>query len=88
MAKIGYVRVSSSTQKIDRQVESLPDLFKIYTDALSGKNRDRPGLKALLDFIREGDVVVVSELDRLGRNNRELTEVILEIQSKGATIEA
>lgn len=88
MARIGYIRVSSSSQKIDRQVENLPGLFKVYTDKLSGKDRDRPGLKALLDFIREGDIVVVSELDRLGRNNKELTEVISEIYAKGATVEA
>ena len=88
MARIGYIRVSSSSQKIDRQVENLPGLFKVYTDKLSGKDRDRPGLKALLDFIREGDIVVVSELDRLGRNNKELTEVISEIYTKGATVEA
>ncbi len=48
MARIGYIRVSSSSQKIDRQVENLPGLFKVYTDKLSGKDRDRPGLKALL----------------------------------------
>lgn len=51
------------------------------------KDTHRPGLKALLSFIREGDIVVVSELDRLGRNNKELTEVMSIIQSKGATIE-
>ncbi|HFI0329232.1 TPA: recombinase family protein [Streptococcus suis] len=54
---------------------------------ISGKDTDRPGLKSLLSFIREGDIVVVSELDRLGRNNKELTEVMSIIQSKGATIE-
>lgn len=88
MARIGYIRVSSSSQNIDRQVENLPGLFKVFTDKLSGKDRDRPGLKALLDFIREGDIVVISELDRLGRNNKELTEVISEIYAKGATVEA
>lgn len=87
MSRIGYVRVSSSDQNLDRQVENLKGVFKVFSDKLSGKSTDRPGLKALLFFIREGDIVVVSELDRLGRNNKELTEVMSIIQSKGATIE-
>lgn len=87
MSKIGYVRVSSRDQNMDRQVENLKGVFKVFSDKLSGKSTDRPGLKALLSFIREGDIVVVSELDRLGRNNKELTEVMSIIQSKGATIE-
>ena len=87
MSRIGYVRVSSSDQNLDRQVENLKGVFKVFSDKLSGKSTDRPGLKALLSFIREGDIVVVSDLDRLGRNNKELTEVMSIIQSKGATIE-
>lgn len=87
MSRIGYVRVSSSDQNLDIQVENLKGVFKVFSDKLSGKSTDRPGLKALLSFIREGDIVVVSELDRLGRNNKELTEVMSIIQSKGATIE-
>lgn len=87
MSRIGYVRVSSSDQNLDRQVENLKGVFKVFSDKLSGKSTDRPGLKALLSFIREGDIVVVSELDRLGRDNKELTEVMSIIQSKGATIE-
>jgi resolvase len=87
MSRIGYVRVSSKDQNLDRQGENLSDVFKVFSDTLSGKSTDRPGLKSLLSFIREGDIVVVSELDRLGRNNKELTEVMSIIQSKGATIE-
>ena len=88
MARIGYIRVSSADQNLDRQVENLSDVFKVFSDKLSGKSKDRSGLDALLSFIREGDIVVVSELDRFGRNNKELTEVISAIQEKGATIEA
>lgn len=87
MSKIGYVRVSSKNQNLDRQVEQLSGVFKVFSDKLSGKSIERPGLKAMLSFIREGDVVVVSELDRLGRNSKELTEVMSVIQSKGATLE-
>lgn len=87
MSKIGYIRVSSTEQNLDRQIEQLSGVFKVFSDKISGKYTDRPGLKSLLSFIREGDIVVVSELDRLGRNNKELTEVMSIIQSKGATIE-
>ncbi|MFV8044970.1 recombinase family protein [Streptococcus pluranimalium] len=87
MSRIGYIRVSSTEQNLDRQIEQLSGVFKVFSDKISGKDTDRPGLKSLLSFIREGDIVVVSELDRLGRNNKELTEVMSIIQSKGATIE-
>lgn len=87
MSRIGYIRVSSTEQNLDRQIEQLSGVFKVFSDKISGKDTDRPGLKSLLSFIREGDIVVVSELDRLGRNNKELTEVMSIIQTKGATIE-
>lgn len=85
MAKIGYARVSSYEQNLDRQIQKLEarEVDKIYTDKLSGKNKQRPGLKLMLDYIRDGDVVIVTELDRLGRNNKELSQMIYEIQKKG-----
>lgn len=85
--RIGYCRVSSKGQNLDRQLELLTGIFKVFSDRETGSRFDRKGLNDLLDFIREGDVVVVTELDRLGRNNRELTEVISRIHSKGATVE-
>ncbi|MHC5838146.1 recombinase family protein, partial [Lactococcus lactis] len=48
---------------------------------------ERPQLQAMLTYLREGDIVVVTELDRLGRNNKELTELMNQIQQKGATLE-
>lgn len=87
MCRVGYIRVSSKEQNWDRQIENLAGVSKVFSDKLSGGDGDRPGLSALLSFIREGDIVVVSELDRLGRNNKELTEVMNEIQEKGATLE-
>ncbi len=87
MARIGYARVSSKGQNLDRQIEGLSDVSKLFTDKLSGKSTDRPQFQAMLDFIREGDIVVVTELERLGRNNKELTETMLLIQQKGATLE-
>lgn len=90
MAKIGYARVSSKEQNLDRQLEALQgvSVTRVFSDKASGQNADRPQLKAMLDYIRDGDIVVVTELDRLGRNNKDLTDIINEIQQKGATLEA
>ena len=54
---------------------------------MSGATTERPQLQAMLDYIREGDIVVVAELDRLGRNNKDLTQIMNIIQQKGATLE-
>lgn len=87
MAKVGYWRVSTKEQNEARQLEALKNCDKIFGDKLTGKNRDRKGLNELLDFIREGDVVVVLDLDRIGRNNKDITDIMLEIQNKKATLE-
>ena len=87
MAKIGYARVSSKEQNLDRQLQALQGVSKVFSDKLSGQSVERPQLQAMLNYIREGDIVVVTELDRLGRNNKELTELMNQIQFKGATLE-
>jgi len=87
MAKIGYARVSSADQNLDRQLKQLNNVEKIFKESVSGVSRERPQLIAMLDYIRDGDIVVVTELERLGRNNKELTEVMDEIKLKGATLE-
>ncbi|MBZ2202282.1 MAG: recombinase family protein [Liquorilactobacillus hordei] len=87
MAKIGYARVSSKEQHLDRQLMALKDVDQLFTDKLSGVNTQRPALKKLLTYIREGDVVLVTELDRLGRNNQDLTKIMNTIQTKGATLD-
>ena len=87
MVKIGYARVSTTDQNMDRQLEQLKHIDKLFQESISGVSKDRPQLKAMLDYIREGDIVVVTELERLGRNNQELTEIRNQIQTKGATLE-
>ena len=87
MAKIGYARVSSKEQNLDRQLEALQDVSKVFSDKASGQSTERPQLQAMLTYLREGDIIVVTELDRLGRNNKELTELMNQIQLKGATLE-
>lgn len=88
MTKIGYARVSSKEQNLDRQLEALQGVSKVFSDKASGQTAERPQLRAMLDYIRDGDIVVVTELDRLGRNNKDLTEIMDTIQQKGATLEA
>ena len=87
MAKIGYARVSSKEQHLDRQLAALKDVDKLFTDKLSGANTNRPELQKMLAYIREGDIVLVTELDRLGRNNQDLTKIMNTIQNKGATLD-
>ncbi|WP_455386717.1 recombinase family protein [Lactiplantibacillus pentosus] len=87
MAKIGYARVSSKEQHLDRQLAALKDVDKLFTDKLSGANTNRPELQKMLAYIREGDIVLVTELDRLGRNNHDLTKIMNTIQNKGATLD-
>jgi len=81
MAKIGYARVSSKEQHLDRQLAALKDVDKLFTDKLSGANTNRPELQKMLAYIREGDIVMVTELDRLGRNNHDLTKIMNSIQN-------
>ncbi|MGL9911123.1 recombinase family protein [Enterococcus sp. DIV0213h] len=89
MTKIGYARVSSREQNLERQFEVLKkaEVEKIFSDKLSGKDNNRPKIQELLNYIREDDIIVVSELDRLGRNNKEVTNIMNQIQDKGATLE-
>lgn len=87
MSKIGYARVSSKEQNLDRQLEALQSVSKVFSDKASGQSTERPQLQAMLDYLREGDIAIVTELDRLGRNNKDLTEIMNAIQQKGATLE-
>lgn len=87
MVKIGYARVSSTDQNLARQLEQLEHVDKLFSDKESGGTLERPQLAAMLSYLREGDIVIVTELDCLGRNNKELTQVMNAIQSKGATLE-
>ena len=83
MAKIGYQRVSTTDQNTDRQELNVE---RIFEDKASGKNTDRPALKEMLAYIRNGDEVVVYSIDRLARNLRDLEDIIREVNAKGATI--
>lgn len=73
--RVGYIRVSTVDQNIDRQLVDIP-LDKKFIDYASGKSTDRPQLKAMLDFVREDDIIFVHSLDRLARNSRDLLAIV------------
>ena len=83
--RIGYIRTSTADQNTARQLEDVP-LDKVFTDQLSGKNRDRPQLILCMEFLREGDTLIVHSLDRLGRNVRDLMDIVEELTAKGVTV--
>ena len=66
--RIGYIRVSTFEQNPGRQLEGV-DLDKKYIDNVSGKDTNRPQLKEMLGYVREGDVVIIHSMDRLARNS-------------------
>lgn len=82
----GYARVSTDAQDHQLQLDALgkAGVDEIVTDTMSGKKRERPGLERMLDKVREGDVVAVWRLDRLGRSLKDLVEIVNIIKAKGA----
>jgi len=83
--KIGYVRVSSVDQNIERQLDGV-EVDKIFEDKISGKNVNRPGLTDCLDYLREGDTLVVHSIDRLARNLSDLQNVVDSLIAKGISV--
>lgn len=90
--KIGYARVSTHHQQdsLDAQKLALEGYGckKIYADRISGASSSRPGLAAALDYAREGDSVVVTRLDRLGRSTVDILRTVQDLDTRGITIEA
>ncbi|MEG2650470.1 MAG: recombinase family protein, partial [Eubacterium sp.] len=85
MERIGYIRVSTEEQNEARQeviMEQL-DASKVFIEKLSGKDTNRPQLKAMLDYVREGDTVVVESYSRLARSTKDLLNIVDELSSKG-----
>ena len=90
MAKYGYARVSSLSQSTDVQVKALQDAgcTVVRTEKISGSSRNgRDELANILDFLQSGDVLVVCKLDRLGRNTRDVLNLVHEIDQKGASLQ-
>lgn len=87
MAQIGYARVSSVGQKLDVQLDKLSHCEKIYQEKQSGVSDKRPQLKACLDYLREGDVLVITRLDRLARSTLHLCQVAETLKQKGVDLQ-
>ena len=84
--RIGYIRVSTFEQNTDRQLEGIT-VDKTFIDKASGKDVQRPQLDALLQFVREGDTVVVHSMDRLARNLDDLRRLVRDLTKRGVQIE-
>jgi DNA invertase Pin-like site-specific DNA recombinase len=82
---IGYARVSTLEQNLELQEDALSKAGceRTYTDRIGGAKSERPGLKQALEVVREGDVLVVWKLDRLGRSLKQLIETVTELASRG-----
>lgn len=86
MARIFYARVSTEEQNEARQITASKEqnADKVFLDKLSGKDTKRPQLHAMLDYIREGDTVIVESISRLARSTKDLLTIVEQISKKGA----
>lgn len=83
--KVGYIRVSSVDQNLDRQLDGV-ELDKVFEEKISGKTREREELNRCIEFLREGDTLFVHSADRLARNLRDLLNIIDELVEQGVTV--
>ncbi len=88
--KVGYIRVSTEEQNTARQEILMEQLGveKVFIEKCSGKNANRPELMAMMNFVREGDTVVVSEISRFARNTKDLLTLIDSLTDKGVHFES
>ena len=82
--KVAYVRVSTVEQNEARQVEALEkhDIEKWYIEKVSGKDTNRPKLKEMLEFVREGDTIYIHDFSRLARSTKDLLEIVEQLGAK------
>lgn len=82
--KIGYIRVSTAEQNTIRQEVLLKELGvdEVFIDKASGKNTDRPELKRLITYVRQGDTVIVESISRFARNTKDLLDLIEQLTAK------
>lgn len=86
--KIGYARVSTLDQNLERQLDMLRQygVDFIFQEKMSGTKRDRPELNKLFAHVTEGDIIVVESLSRLGRSTRDLIELVELLKEKGVQL--
>ena len=82
--KIGYIRVSTAEQNSARQEVLMQELEvdQLFIDRMSGKSTDRPALKRMMTYVREGDTVIVESISRFARNTRDLLELVEQLSAK------
>lgn len=85
MTDVGYIRVSTVDQNTDRQLEGVP-VGKTFTDKASGGSKNRPGLDALIEYVRDGDTVHVHSIDRLARDLADLLSLLKTFTGKGVAV--
>ena len=87
---VGYARVSTAEQNLDRQIDALleagVDSRMLYTEKMSGTKKDRPELQRMLNELQAGDVVVILDITRISRSSNQLLSVMSKITEKGASI--
>lgn len=84
---IGYCRVSTADQNLDRQLETIGDVDRVFTDHASGKKgAPRQGLEDCIDYLRDGDELRVASMDRLARSLIDLRQLVDHILAKGASV--
>lgn len=84
--RVGYQRVSTVDQNTHRQLDGV-ELDKVFSDKASGKDTQRPQLAACLEYIREGDTLVVHSMDRLARNLEDLRRIVRELTGQGVQVQ-
>ncbi len=87
MTQVGYARVSSVGQSLDVQLDKLGQCTKVFQEKQSGASDKRPRLKACLEYVREGDTLVVTRLDRLARSTLHLCQITEELSRKKVNLQ-
>jgi len=84
--RIAYIRVSTVEQSTERQLDGI-EVDRTFTDKASGKDTERPQLKAALEYARDGDTLLVHSMDRLARNAEDLLRIVRELTGRGVAVE-
>ncbi len=90
MPNVGYARISTMSQNLDLQIDDLKEYgcVKIFSDVKTGSDKNREKLKACLDYIREGDTLVIWKLDRLARSLRDLLQIFNDLEKRGIHVKS
>lgn len=85
---VGYVRVSTVEQNEDRQLVTMAkyEAERVFKEKVSAKDTNRPELQNMLDFVREGDTVVIHDFSRLARSTKDLLNIVETLQDKGVIL--